>query len=196
MNMSFKTIYYAFYTLWAVVWVFMAFRFVAIINEVKPLTIHDVYTDSSGPSGVVKGYYIKQYHHGGPALIRRGSDTTRDYAGFTLARLLYPTSRINNARTVTFYAEIAADHKSITHFAAKAGTEPASKLRLIIDIIDHVLLKFSLLNTAFFIGSAYLGDLYKRFKKGQDVSAEVKEVYDRSNLQIVGMFALLMMIVI
>lgn len=189
MNLNFKTFYYTFFIMWALVWIFIASRIVMVLQEVKPVTIHDVYTDSSGPSGLVKGYYIKKHHHGRPALIRKGSDTTRDYAGFTLARLLYPTDHINKAHTVTFYAQISSYQKSITHFAAQAGTEPASKLRLVIDVIDHLLLRYCLLTIGFFICSTFLGDIYKRFKKDQDVSAEVKEVYDNSNLQVIGMVA-------
>ncbi|PJJ84655.1 hypothetical protein [Mucilaginibacter auburnensis] len=196
MNISFKTFYYTFFVIWGIVWLFIASRVVLILQEVEPLTIHDVYTDSSGPSGLVKGYYIKKYHHGGPALIRNGSDTTRDYAGFTLARLLYPTNRINKSRTVTFYAKIGSDQNHITPFAATAGTEPASKLRLIIDVVDYYLLSYSFLTIVFFIGSTLLGDIYKRFKKNQDVTAEVKQVYDRSYLQVVGMISFFLMVLI
>ncbi|MCJ8211340.1 hypothetical protein MUY27_16600 [Mucilaginibacter sp. RS28] len=189
MNLTFRSFYYTFFALWAIVWVLIAIRAIVILQEVKPLTIYDVYTGSSGPSGLIKGYYIKKYHHNGPSLIRKGSDTTRNYAGFTLARLLYPTSAINKVRTVTFYARFASDHKSITPFAATAGTRPASGLRLVIDVTDYLLLRYSLFTIAFFICSVFLGDIYRRFKKKQDVTAEVKEVCNQSKLQLIGMIA-------
>jgi hypothetical protein len=188
MTLRFSTLNYILYSVWALYGLFIGYTIVDTVQQLRPVTMTDVYTDSSGPTGLIKNYYLKSYHHGGPALIRKGSDTTREYGGFTLARLLYPTNAINKAGTATIYVKTPVGNTLIP-FAAKAGTKPAGPFRLWLDVSDWVILRFYWLHLLFFLATSFMKDVYQKLNRGQDIEAEVKAFYDQSNLPLLGMIA-------
>lgn len=190
MKIQFRTLNYTFYLLWALFWAFITFQVADTIKRVKPLTLTNCYTGSSGPQGLVKDYYIKRLTPG-PALIRKGSDTSRQYAGFTLARFLYPAAEINQAHVATIYALYLPGHH-IRSFAATAGKLPATRFRLIIDVLDEAILRYSWLNILIFVVAASSSAIYRRLTKAGNVDAEINAFYAKSRLPLILFIAFLL----
>ncbi|PAW92049.1 hypothetical protein CKK33_00485 [Mucilaginibacter sp. MD40] len=188
--MKFVTLVSSFLVIWLFYWLFIIYRVVDIIAEIKPVTIEGAQMGHAGPIGLVKEFYITKISLGNtPGITKNSSPISRVYTGLTLSKFMLPMGDINRVKTVTFYALPPNASGKIIHFAATAGREKASGLRLVIDVFNYVLHSLIVLHVAIFIVFALLRDIYKRTKKGVDVTDEVNWVYNQSNLSKPIMFA-------
>lgn len=125
--------------IWIAYYIVIFISFYHIKNDLQVITYRNTYAGKAGASGLVKNYYIKVVDTSDHELklIKNSSNITRSYGGFTLAKLLFPMTSINNAKVVTIFA-LVLPNKVVTHFAASAGTVKASKIRLYIDIFSYI----------------------------------------------------------
>lgn len=151
-----------------------------LCRELRPVTLHQIRTVAGGPSGLIKTLYIRPLQSHGQYTGSKHSDTSRKYVGLTLSKYLYPGRAINSTGTVTFYALYSADRKSITHFAATAGTHHASAVRLYLDTCSYLMSTYYYLYMSVFLGLVFLKDIYRLLKGKANVDAEVERTYNES----------------
>jgi hypothetical protein len=196
--MSFKSLMGGFLVIWLAYWMYVFFGVTNIAGKLKPVTLSNAQVGHTGPIGLSKNFYIKTGNgsFSSPHIIKNSSDTTRVYTGLTLAKLLFPMQAINKARVITFYALPATGDKKVIHFAATAGTEKASGLRLIIDVCSYVVHKLIVLHIILFVVFISLKDIYKKLNKADDKKQEIDSVYNQSGLSSIIVFAYVLFFVI
>lgn len=169
--------------IWIAYYIGIFIGFYHLKNDLQVVTYRNAYAGKAGAFGLVKNYYIKVVDTSDHELklIKKSSNITRPYGGFTLAKLLFPMSSINNAKVVTIYA-LVLPNKVITHFAASAGTFKASKIRLYIDIFSFLIYKFLILHIGLLIAFFFLRDMYGYIFKSKNVLSQVNAISNNSLL--------------
>lgn len=177
--------------IWIAYYIGIFISFYHLKNDLQVITYRNAYAGKAGAFGLLKNYYIKVTDTSNHELklIKKSSNITRPYGGFTLAKLLFPMASINNAKVVTVYA-LVSPNKIVTHFAACAGTVKASKIRLYIDIFSFLIYKFLILHMGLLIAFFFLRDIYRYIFKIKDGLSQVNAIDNDSLLTTIPFYVM------
>ncbi|GGH01266.1 hypothetical protein GCM10007352_02920 [Mucilaginibacter phyllosphaerae] len=166
--------------MWLVYFLFLIVSTISVSNNLKVFTETNITMRAAGAFGLIRHYYIEPYQNS-PHKTKNDQVTDRVYSGLSLARLLVPKSDINSYKKVTFYALQRNDQR--VHFAATSDSEPATTIRLYIDILAYLINKYLFIHVGFFLLWAFNSTIYSYLKKGKDVNGEIAEADNSKGLE-------------
>ena len=164
--MTYKQLLRVILLCWTASWAYLVYALVKAPGGLVAATYTNARIGRAGAYGLVKHFYIKVDSLPNAAArtlplaarmdaLKRSSGIDRDYA-FGLSRLLLPVTEINRLGTITFYVNNKDllpdnDNTPLMYYAPTAGTMPAGKTRLIIDVFASLIYRFLYVHVGFLL---------------------------------------------